>query len=176
MSWRRSEATASSGDRTPSVAVVQPADKREGDDLSLRLRRPLHWTPSGCVLPKREMRAIVVVVGQQSMKMVLMKDDGVIEELPPHGSDPAFDHSVLPGTARRRPHGIDLESPEEVEDRAVEEPITVEDQVARCRLEREGLSELLVDPVGGRGGGHCEVDDATSVVMYEDEDVKDPER
>ncbi len=63
MSWIGLSAAAGSGSRAPSVAVVQPADAREGDDLCIGLWRPLHWTPGWCVLLEREMWAIVVVVG-----------------------------------------------------------------------------------------------------------------
>ena len=48
--------------------------------------------------------------------------------------------------------------------------ITIADQVDRCRLPGESLSDLLGGPLRGRMCSHLDVDDVTACVMQDDED------
>ena len=62
-----------------------------------------------------------------------------------------------------------------LEERPVD-AVPVSDEIARCRVPGEGLSDLLTGPAGCRVGAHVEVDDPSPSVAQDQENVDHPER
>ena len=87
--------------RAADVAVVEAADKGQGDDAT-----EIGWLDSarlGRVLVEREVRARGVVVAevaaQAPAEVSLVQDDHVVEELTADRPDHAFGERILPGRA-----------------------------------------------------------------------------
>src|SRR6267378_799793 len=79
------------------MQTAQPPASHGSSAGSLRGRGK---TTAGSLLFKRVVRAVLMVVGnvlsQQSAKVTLVEDDGVIEQFATHASDPALCDTVLP--------------------------------------------------------------------------------
>ena len=80
------------------VAMVEPADLRQFDDLAHARRLDRPWL--GRILAQREMRARLVIVRkvsfQNSMEMALAEDDHVVETFSTYGAHQAFGIRILP--------------------------------------------------------------------------------
>src|SRR5256712_13683782 len=101
----------------------------------------------GSLLFKRVVRAVLMVVGnvlsQQSAKVTLVEDDGVIEQFAAHASDPALCDTVLPRTSEGRPRWAQAEGIHRREDPVAEYRVSVEDQMAHAGIMRERFAQLL---------------------------------
>src|SRR6266478_528371 len=79
------------------MQTAQPPASHDSSAGSLRGRGK---TTAGSLLFKRVVRAVLMVVGnvlsQQSAKVTLVEDNGVIEQFATHASDPALCDTVLP--------------------------------------------------------------------------------
>ena len=86
------------------VAVVQPAESRQRDDLVSAGRNRRRNSPNGCVLPQSEMSPVFVVVeqvsGHQPFEMPLIQDDHVVKQVAPATPNPALSHPILPRTTK----------------------------------------------------------------------------
>ena len=91
------------------VAMMQPADHREGDDLPPIRRLALAWF--GGVLVEREVGpgAVIVleVLPQDAPQVLLSENDDVVEAVPPNGTDHALAVRILPRGPRRGENLLD---------------------------------------------------------------------
>ena len=100
--------------------------------------------------------------------MILIEHDDMIDEFALAGSNPSLCRPVLPWTPERRSLGSDPDRVDLLRDVRRENCVVVEDQVARGRIVRERLAELLDYPLGRGIGRDVEMDDSTSS-MFNDE-------
>ena len=93
------------------MQTAQPPASHDRSAGSLRGRGK---TTAGSLLFKRVVRAVLMVVGnvlsQQSAKVTLVEDDGVIEQFATHASDPALCDTVLPRASEGRPRWVQAEA------------------------------------------------------------------
>src|SRR3989449_11446065 len=86
---------------------MQTAQPPASHDSSAGSLRGGGKTTAGSLLFKRVVRAVLMVVGnvlsQQSAKVTLVEDDGVIEQFATNASDPALCDTVLPRASEGRP-------------------------------------------------------------------------
>src|SRR5438874_726911 len=86
------------------MQTAQPPASHDSSAGSLRGRGK---TTAGSLLFKRVVRAVLMVVGnvlsQQSAKVTLVEDVGVIEQFATHASDPALCDTVLPRASAGEP-------------------------------------------------------------------------
>ncbi len=91
--------------------MMQAADSRMADDLGVATRLRGGRSHRRRALAQPEVRSVVVVIrdklGEESLQVPLVEDDYVVEQISPHGRDPAFRRTVLPRAVRR-----DLLAPE----------------------------------------------------------------
>src|SRR5450631_686826 len=74
-----------------------------------------------------------LVLAQDLPQMVLIPDEGTVEQLAPASADPAFGYRVHPGRLHVAEHGPD--------------PGTGEDRVERGRVVRAAVADHELDPV-----------------------------
>ena len=85
------------------VAVVQPADHREGDDLPPIGRLALADLRRVLIECEVGPGAVIVleVLPQDAPEVPLSENDDVVEAVPPNGTDNALAVRILPGGLRR---------------------------------------------------------------------------
>jgi hypothetical protein len=91
---------------------------------------------------------------QQSAKVTLVEDDGVIEQFATHASDPALCGAVLPRASESRPRWAQAECIHRCEDSVAEDRVSVEDQMAYGGVVRERFAQLLDNPCRSGPIGH----------------------
>ena len=150
---------------------MQPAEDGGAHDLctgrqAVRVALGIDREPLGRVgnaWAEARVGAVVVVVGdvlvQDAAEVVLAERDDVVEAVATDRADQAFAERVRPGHAvgsLQRPH---TEAPDGLVDLAVEGAGPVVDEVAVGVVGRDGLSELVADPVCGGARGDVGVED-----------------
>ena len=131
------------------VAVVQPADHREGDDLPPIVGFAL--TRFGGILIEREVgpepMIVLEVLAQDAPQVLLSENDDVVEAVPPKGTHHALAVRILPRGLRR---GEDLLDPHRThstnEVRAID-LVSVPNDVPGRRVVGEGIDQLLARPL-----------------------------
>ena len=107
--------------------------------------------------------------------MMLVEDDGVVEQLPADATDPPLGDAVLPRAAEGRPRRLDAERFHRRDDVFREDRVAIEDYVTWRSSEWKGLAELLDDP-GCRGmGGDVAMEDTAATVANREPDVQHTE-
>src|SRR6516225_3793083 len=104
-----------------------------------------------------------------------MQHDHMIETLTANGSNHSLDIGSLPRRARCRKDFGDAHISHLFSEVSAENSIAVAQQVARELGKRKGLPRLLSCPPRGRVGGNVEVQDATSVMGQNQENIKNLE-
>ena len=161
---------------------MKPADPPAGSDDCRFQRTMLDGAGHRRILANPEVSPIAVVVrpvlGEQTPQVLLMKNDDVIEQLPPHRTHEALRHPVLPWTLVAGPLGSERHGSCHADHLGGEDGISVEEQVPRTErdlVEGEGLPELLDHP-GGRGKlGDAPMQDLSSGVADRKPDVEKAE-
>jgi hypothetical protein len=158
------------------MQTAQPPASHDSSAGSLRGRGK---TTAGSLLFKRVVRAVLMVVGnvlsQQSAKVTLVEDDGVIEQFATHASDPALCDTVLPRASEGRPRWAQAEGIHRCEDPVAEYRVSVEDQVAHGGIMRERFAQLLDNPCGSGPVGHVKMENAPLGVIDREPDLEDSE-
>jgi hypothetical protein len=115
------------------------------------------------------MGAIFVVVGdviaQKAVKMTLVQDYDVVEELSSNAPDPSLCDAILLRTPRCRPNGRHAARFEVRRDLSREGCVAIEDHVAHTMIERKRFANLLDYPRGAWRVDHIEVQDSSSAVL-----------
>jgi len=99
----------------------------------------------------------------------------VIEALATNGSNHSLDMGSLPRRARCRQDFADTHISHLFSEFSAENSIAVAQQVARRLGEGKGLPQLLSGPLRSRMGGNVEVQNATTVMGQNQENVKNLE-
>src|SRR5581483_7433127 len=115
---------------------------------------------------QRQMRTGAVVVidvaAKGAFEMLGVKDDEVVQALPPYGADQTLGVRVVPGTLWRGQNFFDSERPDFRSKRLAVDSVAVADHVARCGAIRECFHDLLGRPLGTRMRCDVEVQDLSS--------------
>ena len=118
-------------------------------------------------------RAASVEVGhpfaQYSPKVILAKDQNVIEALAAEAAEEAFADGIHVGRVRRDRDHVDARAVGRGGKMAAEFAVVVPDQEPRGLLVRCGLPQLLGDPGVGRGAGDVDMHDFTTAMPDDDE-------
>ena len=124
------------------------------------------------------MWAINVVVvdelGEETVEVSLVDDDHVIQRLGADRAHKSFCDGVRAGGPDRSSDTRDAQFGQPGSERTAVDSVTVVDEVSGLPPPRSRLDHLLPDPRRGRTRGHIEVDQLTTVVPDEEEDVEDP--
>lgn len=142
--------------------MVQPAKFRNSiypaDHLDLSRVRALFL--------QRQMRTGAVVViditAEGAFEMLGVKDDEVVQALPPNRADQSLSVRVLPGTLRRRQDFFDSERSNFRSKRLAVDSVAVAYQISRRGPIRECFDDLLRRPLGTRMRSDVEVQDLSS--------------
>jgi hypothetical protein len=104
-----------------------------------------------------------------------MEHDHMIEALAPNGTNHPLHIGSLPRRSRRAEHFLDTHISHLSSEVITEDRIAVAEQVPRELVKWKCLPQLLSRPLGGRVGGHIEVQNATAVMGQHQKHVKDLE-
>jgi hypothetical protein len=118
---------------------------------------------------------MVVVVDelrQDPAQVALAHRNQVVEALPAGGPHPAFGDGVGAGRLNRCSKTIDRQGGRALAEVGAPDPVTVMDPIARLAVPGCGFDQLPPDPSCGRIGGHFEVDQLTSPMSDEEDDVE----
>ena len=110
------------------------------------------------------MSSVVVIIANifeaEPYQMSLLQRDDVIQHLTAYASQPSFRDSVLPRTANARPDRFDPARFQKAMHLGAEFAVTIIDDVAVWAWKRQGLSELLQNPIARRMRGDVEMENA----------------
>ena len=91
----------------------------------------LDGSPVRCVLLQGIVNAVFVIVNvvtDQSVKMLLVQRDDMVQELSPAASDPSFRNSILPRRLYDRPFGLQSSGLQKRDHFLSERRISIEDE------------------------------------------------
>src|SRR5215471_6405222 len=107
--------------------------------------------------------------------MPLVQRDQVIQNLTAYTAHPSFRNSVLPRAANACPHSLDPARFQETAHLVAEFTVTIKDDVAVSAWKRQGLSELLQNPIARRMRGGVEMENAAPMMLDDEEAVQHTE-
>jgi hypothetical protein len=172
---RIADYTLGSGDTV--VTMVQPAESLMTENTAGGQGRS---SPIRRSLPECHVRPVFVVVAhifsEQSLQMLLVHRDDVIQQVPPTAFDPALRDAILPGTLERGPHRPHVEGSYRCGNLKPVLPVPVKDQESGSRPRRKGFPQLLNRPQAGRVLGHVEMQNLPAVVGNHEKAVEQAER
>ena len=120
------------------VAMMQPTESGQRDNLAAIRRYGRGDSTTGSVLADSEMSAVLVVIMdiviQQPPQVPLIKNDHVIQEISAYTANPAFGSSALPRTAKGGAYRLGTHRCHSRDNVGTELRIAIEDQEARRRL------------------------------------------
>src|SRR5262249_32371603 len=169
------------GARTPSRCVLihmrQPAEHRPADDPSRRVgygrrrppgRRALAQPLMGS--PGIEIRHVLV---QHPLKVVLVKDDHMVQTLTPRRSDPPLGQRVRPRGPHGRPDPHNAEPLQAAVELNPEPAVPGTDQIPwRIPIPATRVQDLLRRPCRGGMPGYPNLHDLPGLVAHHEEDVQ----
>jgi len=120
--------------------------------------------------------AILVVVldirGEQPFQMRFVEGNHRIEQFAPAATDPPLGNTILPRTTDGSPHGVDVHGANSLGHFDAILGIVVEEEKLGGRFIGEGFSYLLHDPYAGRMTRNIEVQNASSIMPNQEEDIQ----
>jgi len=159
--------------------MVQAAKPRHGDDFAICVGIRLCSTPRRRSLRQRKMRSVIVVIADvlrhQSLQVLFVEHNDVVEQVPSAVADPSLCNPILPRTAEAGSLGFDTEGLDCADDFFVEVRAAIKEQISRRRIIGKGLAELLDDPRTGRMPGDIAVKNTTPVVRDNEEAIEHAE-
>jgi hypothetical protein len=108
--------------------------------------------------------------------MSLMERNDVIQHLSSAAAHPSLGDSVLPGTPETRPNRLDPARLQKLTHFAAEFGVAVEQDIAVRTGPRQGLPQLLNDPIAGWVRRGIEVKDAATLMFDDEEAIEHLER
>ena len=158
------------------VAMVQPTQASPRDDLT----RACRTSPARrCLLLKPEVRSVVMIIGhvfkEESLQMVLVQSNDVVEHIPSAAADPALSNTVLPRAPDGSLRGDDLHGSNRGWNFQSILCIVIKDEELGGRLIREGFSQLLGNPGASGKTRNVEVENAPAVMPDDEEAVQKAE-
>ena len=165
--------------RCPSASVMQTADSLLCPGRANYIR-PRFGPPSPRrLLIQSEMSSVVVIIANifeaEPYQMSLVQRDHVIQHLTAYAPYPSFRDSVLPRAANARPDSFDPARFQKATHLGAEFAVTIEDDVAVWAWKRQGLSELLQNPIARRMRGGVEMENAPLMMLDDEEAVQHTE-
>lgn len=155
--------------------MVKSADSGERDDVGVGWAA-LRGARDGGILVEGEVAAVVVVVGDvlghEAVEVLLVEDDDVVEKFSTEGARHAFGDAVLPWAAGGDLLVLESKRTNRGGNASLEDGVVVADEVLVPGLEGEGLSEVLVDPLGVWAIGDAEVEDGASAMLNSEPEVE----
>ena len=163
----------------PSVPVMQTADSLLCPGRPNYIR-PWFGRPSGWrLLIQSNMSPVGVIIANifeaEPYQMSLVQRDHMIQHLTAYAPHPSFRDSVLPRTADARPDSFDPARFQKATHLVAEFVVTIEDGVAVWTWQRQGLAELLQNPVARRMRGDVEMENAAPMMLDDEEAVQHTE-
>ncbi len=152
------------------VAMMQPADHREGNDLP-----PVGgvaFAGFGGVLVEREVGTGSVNVLEILPQVLLCENNDVVEAVPPNGPAHALAVRILPRRPRRSEDLLDSHRTHSTNEVHAIDLISVPDDVPRRRVVGEGVDQLLACPLRGRCIGDVEVLDVAAPAFGHEKHVQ----
>jgi len=132
------------------------------------------------LLRETVVRSVVVIVRQiltnATSQVLRIERDQVIQDLTATTADPTFRHSVLARASEARSYRLDSATPQKLEDFVAEFRIPVENHVSIRARQREGLAQLLQDPVAGGMCTGVEMQDSASAMFDHEKAIQNVER
>lgn len=160
--------------RRPFVAMMQTTESRERNYLGATERAS---SPVRRFLIQSQVSSIVMVVRDiirdKPPQMALVRRNHVIQQISSTTSNPAFRHSILPGTANCCVQRFNTDASNCCRHLESVLRIVVQDEVIRIRNVRECFAQLLRDPVAGQVRCDAEVQDAPAVVGNDKKAIED---
>jgi hypothetical protein len=108
--------------------------------------------------------------------MALVENDDLIEQIAAATPDESLSHAILPRALRADSFGLNAEALDGFDRFFIEVRTMVEDQIARCRVARKGLAQLLNHPCGCRMFCSIEVHNTPPVARDDEEAIKHTKR
>src|ERR1700759_4450497 len=93
---------------------------------------------------------VIDIAAEGPFEMLAVKNDEVVQALPPYGADQTLSVRVVPGTLWRGQNFFDSERPDFRSKPLAVNSVTVADRVARRGTIRECFHHLLGPPLGTR--------------------------
>ena len=128
------------------------------------------WLKAGP--PRNPIRVEVDVGLEQALKVLLIQNNHVIEEVAPKRADESFNVGVLPRTSIRDPHLLNPTSFEKCLHTGAIDAVIIAEQVARLQTKRHRLSQLPNNPLHRWRRRHREMDDFAAPVVEDEENVE----
>lgn len=123
------------------------------------------------------MRSVVVVVtnilAHQPLQMSFIQDDHAVEQVPATVANPAFCHAILPWTSKAGSFRLDAEAFHSADHFFIKVRSPVEDQVDRRGVIRECFPQLMRHPGTIWMPSNVPVQNAPSIMGYDEEAVED---
>src|SRR5579859_3553019 len=152
--------------------MMEPTKDRSDNDLTVSGRR----LRKRCLQAEAAMRAAMVVVVdelcQDPPQVALVDGNQVVEALPAGCPHPALGDGVSAGRLNRGPQTLDSQGGRALAEVGAPDPVTVMDQISRLAVPRRGFDQLPPDPSGARMSGDFEVDELTTAMADEEDDVE----
>ncbi len=156
--------------------MMQPAQSRIGNHLDLPCRFDFDGPTQRCVLVKRIVNAILLIVGDvfadQPPQVAFVERNDMVEKFSATTSHPAFGDAVLPRRGNTRPFRLNARRLQERDDFGVELRISIEDDIAVGDGLGKGFTQLLDDPFGTRMGSDVGVKNLTSTMLDDKEAIE----
>ena len=131
-------------------------------------------------LPESKVRAVLVVVadilGEESLQMVFIEHDDVIQQITTTAAYPAFCNSILPRTPDRSANTLDSHRPNRCRDLDSILGVPIENKKLRSGLIRKGFSQRLYNPQALGMPRDVEMQNAPTIVADDEEAIEDAER
>ena len=105
----------------------------------------------------------------------LIEDEYMIQKISATTSNPAFRHSILPGTSETNPLGFDATGYQQIRHILAELRISIQSRIAVGTRFRECFSHLLHDSRSYRIFRYIEMEDLASPMFNDEETIQDPE-
>lgn len=119
--------------------------------------------------------AIRKIRSKYPAERVFVNYDDVVEAFPPDGSDGPLNIGPLPWRSRSAKYFFDAHFPQLPLHKLTKDCITVAQEVPRSGVVREGVDNLLADPLGTWVRGYVKVEHLPSVVSQNEKDVENAE-
>jgi len=107
--------------------------------------------------------------------MPIIHDDDVVQALAANGSDDSLHETILPRTPRRGQNLPDAHSLNSRREAVTVDSIAISNQIPWRTVVRKRFNNLLHSPYGSGVFGDIEVQDATTVVCKNHEDIQHAE-
>ena len=158
------------------VAMMQTAKPWHRGNRSSSGRLVYRFPAGGCSLCQCEISAVLVVVADviihETLEMLLVQNNHMIEQVAAAAADPALGDAVLPRTPKTGPLGLDAEALDRFDHLRIEAGAAIKDQVAGRRVIWKCLAQLLNYPCAGRMLGHIAMQDPPLVMRNDEEAIE----